>query len=418
VGVIQMKIGIITTGDEIMSGVTLDTNFHWAAEKLMSLGFDLRFHTSVGDDEEAIIEALRTAKRRSQAVIVSGGLGPTPDDLTAEVASRFFGIPLELNDDALQMIEERFKEQGRKLLEINKKQAYMPKGSQILKNFWGTAPGFQCEKDSVVFFFLPGVPKEFKAMLEEYVIPELDRRNFGRKKYKTRMVKTFGLRESEVAERLKGIEREGVKIGYRPNFPEIHIRVSGYGDTEEKAEKMISEVIEDIVFRLGEYVFSTEGETLEEVVGKLLSRNRLTLSLAESCTGGLVAHRVTNVSGSSNYFERGIVSYSNESKVEVLGVPKELIESFGAVSKEVVEAMAEGVRKLAKADIGVSISGIAGPTGGTPTKPVGTVFIGISHEKKGTSSQRFQFKGTREEIKLIASEVVLDRIRKFVLNNV
>src|SRR3990172_9398742 len=353
-----MKIEIITTGDEIMSGVTLDTNFHWAAEKLLSLGFDLRFHTSVGDDEEAIIEALRTAKRRSQAVIVSGGLGPTPDDLTAEVASRFFGIPLELNDDALQMIEERFKEQGRKLLEINKKQAYMPKGSQILKNFWGTAPGLKC------------------------------------------------------------IEREGVKIGYRPNFPEIHIRVSGYGDTEEKAEKMVSEVIEDIVFRLGEYVFSTEGETLEEVVGKLLSRNRLTLALAESCTGGLVAHRVTNVSGSSNYFERGIVSYSNESKVEVLGVPKELIESFGAVSKEVVEAMAEGVRKLAKADIGVSISGIAGPTGGTPTKPVGTVFIGISHEKNGTSSQRFQFKGTREEIKLIASEVVLDRIRKFVLNNV
>ncbi|MBF8302723.1 MAG: CinA-like protein [Candidatus Dadabacteria bacterium] len=413
-----MKIEIITTGDEIMSGVTLDTNFHWAAEKLMSLGFDLRFHTSVGDDEEAIIEALRTAKRRSQAVIVSGGLGPTPDDLTAEVASRFFGIPLELNDDALQMIEERFKEQGRKLLEINKKQAYMPKGSQILKNFWGTAPGFQCEKDSVVFFFLPGVPKEFKAMLEEYVIPELDKRTLGRNKFKSRMVKTFGLRESEVAERLKGIEREGVKIGYRPNFPEIHIRVSGYGDTEEKAEKMVSEVIEDIVFRLGEYVFSTEGETLEEVVGKLLSRNRLTLALAESCTGGLVAHRVTNVSGSSNYFERGIVSYSNESKVEVLGVPKELIESFGAVSKEVVEAMAEGVRKLAKADIGVSISGIAGPTGGTPTKPVGTVFIGISHEKKGTSSQRFQFKGTREEIKLIASEVVLDRIRKFVLNNV
>lgn len=413
-----MKIEIITTGDEIMSGVTLDTNFHWAAEKLLSLGFDLRFHTSVGDDEEAIIEALRTAKRRSQAVIVSGGLGPTPDDLTAEVASRFFGIPLELNDDALQMIEERFKEQGRKLLEINKKQAYMPKGSQILKNFWGTAPGFQCEKDSIVFFFLPGVPKEFKAMLEEYIIPELHRRNFGRKKYKTRMVKTCGLRESEVAERLKGVEREGVKIGYRPNFPEIHIRVSGYGDTEEKAEKMVSAVIEDIVFRLGEYVFSTEGETLEEVVGKLLSRNRLTLALAESCTGGLVAHRVTNVSGSSNYFERGIVSYSNESKVEVLGVPKELIASFGAVSKEVVEAMAEGVRKLAKADIGVSISGIAGPTGGTPTKPVGTVFIGISHEKKGTKSQRFQFKGTREEIKLIASEVVLDRIRKFVLNNV
>jgi len=218
--------------------------------------------------------------------------------------------------------------------------------------------------------------------------------------------------------RLEGIEREGIKIGYRPSFPEIHIRVSGYGNTEEKVEKTVSEVIEEIVSRLGEYVFSTEGETLEEVVGNLLSQNKLTLALAESCTGGLVAHRITNVSGSSNYFERGIISYSNESKVEALGVPKELIESFGAVSKEVVEEMAQGVRRLANADIGVSISGIAGPTGGTPTKPVGTVFIGISNEKKGTKSQRFQFKGTREEIKLITSEVALDWIRKFVLNNV
>jgi len=413
-----MKIEIITTGNEIMSGITLDTNFRWASDRLTSLGFDLRFHTSVGDDKEAIIEAFRTAQRRSQAVIVSGGLGPTADGLTAGVASRFFNVPLELSDEALHMMKKGFEERGYGFLEINKKQAYIPQGSKILKNFWGTAPGFQYETEGVVFFFLPGVPKEFKAMIDGYVIPELERRDIGRKKYENKLLRTFGLRESEVAERLKGIEREGIKIGYSAHFPEIHLRISAYGDTELEAKRLVSEVLEEIKSRLGECVFSTEGETLEEIVGRLLSQKKLTLALAESCTGGLVAHRITNVPGSSDYFERGVVSYSNESKVGVLGVPEGLIESVGAVSREVVEAMAEGVRRLANTDLGVGISGIAGPGGGTPLKPVGTVFIGISHKEKGTASRGFHFKGTREEIKLITSEVALDWIRKFVLNEV
>lgn len=412
-----MKIEIITTGDEIMGGVTLDTNFSWAAEKLVGLGFDLMFHTTVGDDEETITEAFRTSLRRAQAVIVSGGLGPTSDDLTAAVASRFFGVPLELSSVASDMIQKRFKERGYRFSEVNKKQAYVPRGSKILKNFWGTAPGFQCEKEDLVFFFLPGVPKEFKAMIEEYVIPELDRRSRRRKKYKTRTIKTFGLRESEVAERIHGIERDGMKIGYRPHFPEVHIRVSGYGRTEDEAERLVSEVVGEIASRLGKYVFSTDESTLEDVVGSLLSQKKLTLAIAESCTGGFISHRITNVPGSSSYFERGVVSYSNESKVKILGVPMELIESVGAVSAEVVEAMAEGIRKLAGSDIGVAISGIAGPGGGTDTKPVGTVFIGISH-REGVSSRRFQFKGTREEIKLISSEATLDRIREFILNGV
>ena len=413
-----MKIEIITTGDEIMSGITLDTNFRSAAEKLTSLGFELAFHTSVGDDEGDIMIAFKNASMRAQAVIVSGGLGPTPDDLTANVASTFFGVPLELNNEALEMIENRFKEQGRTLLEINKKQAYIPRGSKVLRNFWGTAPGFQYEKEGVVFFFLPGVPKEFKEMLESYVVPELERRAIGRKKYEFRLVRTFGLRESEVAEKLKGIEKYGLTVGYRAHFPEIHLRLSAFGDTKLEAKRIMTDILEEIKSRLGEYVFSTEGETLEEVVGKLLSQKRLTLALAESCTGGLVANRVTNIPGSSDYFDRGVVSYSNESKIEVLGVPRLLIESYGAVSEEVVRAMAEGAMKLSNADLGVAISGIAGPGGGTQEKPVGTVCIGISHRERGTFSRRFQFKGTKEEIKLISSEIALDWVRKFVLNGV
>ncbi|HXG31579.1 MAG TPA: competence/damage-inducible protein A [Thermodesulfobacteriota bacterium] len=413
-----MRIEIITTGDEIMSGTTLDTNFNWAAGRLTGLGFDLRFHTSVGDDEETIIEAMRTARRRSQAVIISGGLGPTPDDLTASAASRFFGVPLELDEEALGMMKKRFEERGYGFLEINEKQAYIPRGARILKNLWGTAPGFQYETKGVVFFFLPGVPKEFREMIDVYVIPELERRDTGRRIYESRLIRTFGLRESEVAERLKGIERNGIRIGYRAHFPEVHLRVSAYGDTEEEARGLVSEALEGIKSRLGECVFSTEGETLEEVVGRLLSQKGLTIAVAESCTGGLIAHRITNVPGSSDYFERGIVSYSNESKVGVLGVPRGLIESFGAVSREVVEAMAEGVRRLANTDIGIGVSGIAGPGGGTPLKPVGTVFIGISHREKGTASRQYRFYGTREEIKLMTSQVALDWIRKFVLNEV
>ncbi len=413
-----MDIEIITTGNELMSGLTLDTNFRWAADRLTYLGFHLRYHTTTGDDEEAIINSFNIAEKRSKAVLVSGGLGPTPDDLTAEVASKYFGVPLELNDSALEMLERIFRERGRELLEINKKQAYLPKGSRILENFWGTAPGFRFDKGEVVFFFLPGVPKEFRSMIEEYVIPELDRKSKARKRHKAILIKTFGLRESEVAERLKGFQSTGIEIGYRSHFPEIHLRVTVKAKNQAVANRLLEETKDEIVRRLDYYVFSTSGEMLEEVVGKLLRQKKMTISIAESCTGGLVAHRITNIPGSSDYFERGIVTYSNRSKEKMLRISKHLIETKGAVSAEVVECMAEGVRKLANTDLGIGISGIAGPGGGTVEKPVGTVFIGISDKSKGTFSKRFKFRGSREEVKLISSEAALDWIRKFILNDV
>ncbi|MGQ0793398.1 MAG: competence/damage-inducible protein A [Deltaproteobacteria bacterium] len=410
-----MNIEIITTGDEIMSGITLDTNFSWLAERLTSQGFSLRYHTSVGDSPEAIARALQTAAQRSAAVIVTGGLGPTSDDITASVAASFFDAPLELSAAALSMMERRFRSQGRALLQINKKQAYLPQGSKILENHWGTAAGFQYEHGGAQFFFLPGVPKEFRAMADEYVVPELEARDAGRKRYANRLVKTFGLRESEVADKIKDVHRHGVVIGYRAHFPQIHLRVSAYADSEAESEALAAGVVGEIEAILGDFIFTTRGENLEQVVGAMLRERDLTIAVAESCTGGLLADRITDVAASSDYFERGVVAYANSAKIDVLGVPEELLKSHGAVSAPVAEAMAEGVRVTSGADLGVAITGIAGPGGGTAQKPVGLVYIALSHAKLGSVSERFLFEGGRREIKILSSEAALSRIRKFLI---
>lgn len=413
-----MRIEILTTGDELMSGLTRDGNFQWAGEMLTALGFDIAFHTTVGDDRETLHSVFNTAKNRADAVIVTGGLGPTPDDLTIEVAAQFFNTGLELNQQALEMMAERFRKINRTVSETNMKQVYLPQGANVLLNKWGTAPGFSSEIESTVFFFLPGVPKEFRAMMEEYVIPELKLRHPEMKKSCMRLVKTFGLPESEVAQRLEGIEREGIKLGYRAHFREIHLRVSSFGDTELEAQALMDEFLQEIHGRLDNYIFTTTGEMLEEVVGNLLIHKKLTLSTAESCTGGLLSHRITNVAGSSSYFLEGVVTYSNQAKVDILGMPMELIEIHGAVSDPVVKAMANGVKKLSGSDFGIGISGIAGPGGGTDEKPVGTVFIGLQTEKKEIIVNEFHFRGTREEIKLVTVLNALDMIRKSLLNNV
>lgn len=413
-----MKIEIITSGNELMCGLTLDTNFRWVADRISSMGFDLKFHTSVGDDLQDLMKAFRNAEERAEVVIVSGGLGPTADDLSAEAASDYFGVELKLNNLALEMLEQTFRERGRELSEIHKKQAYLPDGSKVLKNFWGTAPGFRYERARSVFFFLPGVPREFRPMVDEYVLPELESRSEDHPCTRTILIKTFGLRESEVAEKLKGVRRDGIYIGYRSHFPEVHLRISAQANQDELARDLLNWVEGEVLERIGDYVFSTKEEDLEQVVGASLKQNSLTLAVAESCTGGLLANRITNVPGSSEYFERGVVCYSNESKIELLGVDRELVESMGAVSAEVAKSMAERVRKLSDTDLGIGISGIAGPSGGSPEKPVGTVFIAISSESKGTLCRRYQFLGSREEIKLISSEAALDLIRKFILDGV
>jgi len=413
-----MKIEILTTGDELMSGLTRDGNFQWAGEMLTALGFDVAYHTTVGDDMITLKSVFNTAKNRADAVIVTGGLGPTPDDLTIEAVSNFLDVGVELNQPALDMMTERFRKIGRTISETNMKQVYLPKGSTVLLNKWGTAPGFSYEVEDTVFFFLPGVPKEFRAMMAEYVLPELKKRNPQMKKSCMRLVKTFGLPESEVAQKLEGVEREGVKLGYRAHFREIHLRVSSFGDTTSEAQKLMDEFLDEISSKLGHHIFTTTGEMLEGVVCNMLKERNITLSTAESCTGGLLSHRITNIPGSSEYFLEGVISYSNEAKSKILGVPMALIDSYGAVSAQVVEVMAKGVKELAGSDIGIGISGIAGPGGGTPEKPVGTVYIGWYSETKGAISHKFHFHGTREEIKLVTVLNALDMIRQTLLNNV
>ena len=401
-----------------MSGLTLDRNFNWAGDLLSNLGFDVAYHTTVGDVRERIAHAFDVAAKRAGAVIVTGGLGPTDDDLTAEVAAEYFGSPLEYKKEAYEKLEAWLKRRGRGVNESNKKQVYLPECSEILENNWGTAPGFSIDSNGVIFFFLPGVPGEFREMMKHYVVPELENRAQGRMKRCLRLVKLFGLPESEVAERLKGLEIEGVTLGYRSHRPEIHLRVCGYAKTDAQAESLVHEYVEGINERIGNYIFTTEGELLEEVVGRMLRERSLSLSTAESCTGGLLANRITDVAGSSEYFLEGVISYSNEAKERLLGVPDSILKAHGAVSAPVVEHMARGVRKLSGADIGVSISGIAGPGGGSPEKPVGTVYIGLDAPGIETKSEKFQFSGSREQIKNVSSETALVIIMKFLTTKI
>ena len=412
------KVEFISTGNEIMSGMTIDTNFSWFAAQLSSKGISPDYHTSVGDYEYELIDAYSTAFSRADFIISTGGLGPTEDDLAASTAAKFFSVDLEFNQDVFDSIEEKLNKRGRKVLEIHKKQALFPEGSTLLNNSIGTSPGFKFIYEGVTFYFLPGVPREFKSMVENYVLTELVESVGSSKFHKSKILKTIALGESEVAEKLNGIDLEDSKLSYRIYYPQIHLKIVCSGNSDKEINNKLESLTCQFTEKLGDYIFSTHNEPLEKAVGDLLKTKGLTLATAESCTGGLLSSRLTDIPGSSEYFYRGAVTYSNESKVDMLGVGKDLIENFGAVSSEVVEAMASGVRISSDTDIGIAISGIAGPDGGTEAKPVGTVYIGLDYRGKIKFSKRFNFSGNREEIKLISVEYALDAIRKLVLNDV
>lgn len=413
-----MCVEIITTGNEIMSGLTRDTNFSWVASELSSSGIEVKHHCAVADDLDDLLASFATASKRARFVIVTGGLGPTEDDLSALAASKFLGTPLVFNPAVYEDIGRKLRSRGREPNIHHEKQAMFPEKTVVIKNTVGTAAGFSFVSGDSKFYFLPGVPREFRQMFREHVFPDISGVAEKGSILRVRVLRTFGLGESEVAEKLEGFSPEGVDVGYRIRLPEIHLRLTASGHDGEVLDSFLRDACSQAKERLGDFLFSQEDGPLEEVTAALLLEKDLTLSVAESCTGGLCSSRFTDIAGSSAYFLGGAVVYSNDSKEKLLGVSTDTLMRFGAVSEEAVFEMAQGARELFGTDIGISISGIAGPGGGTAEKPVGTVWFGFSHAISGTFCEKRNFAGTRDEIKNFAASTAIDMVRKFCLDYV
>ncbi len=387
----MLKAEIAATGDEILCGDLVDTNTPWLADRLLQAGLRVTRHICVGDDLDELVELLGLMASSCQVAVITGGLGPTPDDLSAKAAALASNQDLVLFEEALQSIRSFWERLSRAMPESNRKQAILPDKSQVLPNPVGTAPGFSLQIDRCRFYFLPGVPGEMKRMFSESVLPEIKAR-LGEdvRPMRIKVLSTFGVTESGAAEKLRGFEDRfpNIKLGYRFSFPEIHIRL--YQEPAENAdpELQLQQAADWVQERLGEAVFSQEGKALAEVVGDLLRARGRTLALAESCTGGYLAHLITSISGSSDYFLLSSVTYANAAKTSLLGVKAETLQRFGAVHEETAQEMALGAKRAAGADFGLSTTGIAGPSGGTADKPVGTVCIGLATPHK-VLSRRF-----------------------------
>jgi nicotinamide-nucleotide amidase len=412
-----MKIEIITIGSEITYGEIMDTNAAFMAGELSGAGLEVIFITTTGDDSWRIEDALLRAQDRAEAVIVSGGLGPTKDDITAASAAKALGLHLVVNKEVLDGLRKRFSERGMEMPISNEKQAFFPQQSEIIPNPLGTACGFAVRRPGKIFIFLPGVPRELEHLFRENVIPLLQREKKDRIVIRSSTLKVFGYTESAIADLLKDIDpgEFSASLAYLPRFPENHVKITVKGISAEDVEGRLNEMEGIIREKLGGRVIAAGRETLEEIVGSLLTSNQATLAVAESCTGGLIGHRLTQVPGSSAYFERGVVVYSNAAKAQMLGVPEPLIEAKGAVSAEVAEKMAEGVRRAGNTTLGLAVTGIAGPDGGSEEKPVGTVFIALSGPE-GTVSKGYRFFGDRDRIKTISAYTAIDWVRRYFLN--
>lgn len=412
---------ILATGDEVRTGALVDSNSAHIAERLTRTGIFVQRHHTVGDDMQALVAVFDEISRRADIAVVTGGLGPTQDDLTVEAAARAAGCSLRLDDRVLRDIERFFVERGRTMSQSNKKQAYLPEKATVLYNPVGTAPGFQLTLNRCVFFCLPGVPYEMKTMLADQVLPELESLQGGRRSYNlARTFATFGLPESTVGEKVLGLETAfpGIKVGLRAKFPEIQVKLYLAANDAREGEALLDKAGRWVADRLGAFMFSDEGSTMAETVGKMLADRGQTLALAESCTGGLVANWITNIAGSSDYFLLSAVTYANQAKIDILGVKPETLAQLGAVDEQVAREMAQGARRRSGATYGVGITGIAGPGGATPGKPVGTVCIAVAAPDK-TISKRFVFSfGRRLMNKKIFATAALDLLRRVMVERV
>jgi nicotinamide-nucleotide amidase len=410
-----MKAEIIAIGSELLTPYRLDTNSLFLTDELNKLGIRVVHKDVVGDSPDDMRSSFAHALERAELIVACGGLGPTDDDRTREAVSELLGRKLHRDDAILRQIQERFRRFGREMPEINARQAMIPEGATILPNPRGTAPGLWLESDSHILVLLPGVPNELRAIFEAEVGPRLARLGHDERLF-TRDLRITGLPESEVEQRVRPLYAlypdTETTILAAPTGIQLHPRT--WSRDAAKAEKLLDEIVDRMALALGEHLVSRHGETLEEVVGRVLMENHATIAVAESCTGGMLAERLTNVPGSSNYFLGGIVCYSNDLKTSFVDVPAAIIESKGAVSSEVALALADGIRRRAGATLGIGITGIAGPGGGTPEKPVGLVHIGIADERR-PRERSMRFPGDRERIRQYATQAALDFVRRYFL---
>lgn len=410
-----MNAALLTIGEEILIGQIIDTNSAWLGNELSLIGISVRNITSISDSSDDIKDAISQLLGKYDIVISTGGLGPTSDDITKNILCEYFNSELVLHEPTLELIRQIFTKRGLPLTELNAKQAEVPLVCEILLNPLGTAPGMWFKPNGKIFISLPGVPFEMKAIMEQTVLPRL-KAMVGSRVIIHKTIHTFGLPESFLAQMLEQWELElprDIKVAYLPSPTSIRLRLTSSGANRDIIERNIQEQINKLYTIIPDYIFGYDKDTMAEVVGHLLRERKETLTLAESCTGGTIAHLVTQVSGSSSYFLGGIVAYSNEVKINELRVPKELIEQFGAVSQQVVEAMAIGVRKKFMSDFSIATSGIAGPTGATTGKPVGTVWVAVTSRNK-TVSQSFNFGSDRERNILRSSVTALNMLRLFI----
>ncbi len=404
---------IITIGDEILYGQITDTNTQWISSELDRMGIRTRRKTTVGDSEDEILAAFDEAGKRADIVFITGGLGPTRDDLTKPCLARFFNTDLYLNEDALQEVTDFFRSKGKELTELNKGQAMMPRGSVKIKNKKGTAPGIWLENESTIYIAMPGVPHEMKHMMKLHILPQIAER-FHRPVIFHKMIKTIGIGESWLSEKIKNWEDAlpaHIRLAYLPNFGQVRLRLTASGKDLDLLKADVSRQIDELQLLAGEYIFGYDDDEIQEVVGKLLRKHKLTLSAAESCSGGYFSHMITSVPGSSDYFLGGIVSYANDVKINELGVDQSILAQHGAVSRECIEAMASGVKEKLNTSLGVASSGIAGPGGGTEQKPVGTVWIAVAFDNQ-VISRKLQLGNDRLLNIRLTAIYMLDLIRK------
>jgi nicotinamide-nucleotide amidase len=410
-----LNAAVVTIGDEILIGQIVDTNSAWMGRELNAIGWEIREVRSIPDDADAILETLAYFESKVEVVLMTGGLGPTKDDITKKTLCRYFDSELEFNAEVKRQLEERFKQIGRTLNEANLTQAMLPKKSTVLYNSVGTAPGMLFSRNGTRFVSMPGVPYEMRNIMQEHVLPMLDEESDDLVEHRTLV--TANVPESELATKLREVEEQlpkQIKLAYLPHFNYVRLRLTGRAKNSQELTNQLEQAIAAVKHAVGKHIIHDGDIRIEELVGKLLHERQETLTIAESCTGGRVANLITSVPGSSAYFPGSVVTYSYDNKSKILDVDSDVLWKKGAVSEEVVLKMATSARELNDATYALSLSGIAGPGGGTPSKPVGTVWIAVASEN-GVFAKEFRFSGNREKNIEFSAHVGLELVRKMIL---